>query len=103
MELTQLTKTQAVAFIETKAYEDLTYKQIADFQILQERVCVPFSVYHGAATEATGRCIMSDELYHPLGMKGIIIDLMKKAPISTFDEIMELIPAGKRIEIFQGD
>ena len=44
----QLTKEQAIKFGESKVYETWTYEQIVRFQLFQEKLCMPFSVFHEA-------------------------------------------------------
>ena len=44
----QLTKEQAIAFAENNCYENMTYRQIAEFQMEQDRLCMPFGVFHEA-------------------------------------------------------
>lgn len=36
----QLTKEQAIAFYDNKCYEGMTDRQIAEFQLLQDKLCV---------------------------------------------------------------
>lgn len=58
----QLTKEQAIAFCENKCYEGMTSRQIAEFQMEQDRLCMPFGVFHKAITEALGRPVFTHEL-----------------------------------------
>lgn len=44
----QLTKEQAIAFSENKCYESMTYRQVAEFQIEQDRLCMPIDIFHEA-------------------------------------------------------
>lgn len=44
----QLTKEQAIKFHDSKVYENWTSGQIVDFQLFQDRLCVPFDVFHSA-------------------------------------------------------
>lgn len=57
----QLTKEQAIAFCENKCYEGMSYRQIAEFQIEQDRLCMPFDVFHEAIEKTLGRPVYTHE------------------------------------------
>lgn len=90
----QLTKEQAIAFAENKLYEGMTSRQIAEFQLNQELLCMPFSVFHKAIEEALGRPVWTHEFAFSENLKQ---ELMGERDAPTFEEIIELIPADKRI------
>lgn len=90
----QLTKEQAIAFGENKLYEGMTSRQIAEFQLNQERLCMPFDVFHKAVEEALGRPVWTHEFAFLENLKQ---ELMGERDAPTFEEIIELIPADKRI------
>lgn len=50
----QLTREQAIAFCENKCYDGMTSRQIAEFQMEQDRLCVPFDVFHKAENRKQG-------------------------------------------------
>ena len=92
----QLTHEQAIAFSNSGIYEDMTDRQIAEFQIEQDFLCMPFSVFHKAMEQTLGRPVYTHEF-------GFVEHLKKelygeKAPASI-DEIINLIPEEKRIII----
>lgn len=92
----QLTKEQAIAFAENKLYEGMTSRQIAEFQIQQDLLCMPFDVFHKAITEALGRPVWTHEFaFHDELRK----ELYGEKPAPTFEEIINLIPAEKRVII----
>ena len=93
----QLTEQQAIAFYENKCYEGMTSQQIAEFQIEQDRLCVPFDVFHKAITEALGRPIYTHEL--ALNRDGLRKELRGEKEPPTLEEIINLIPEDKRIVI----
>ena len=92
----QLTKEQAIAFAENKLYEGMTSRQIAEFQLNQEKLCMPFGVFHKAIEEALGRPVWTHEFAFSENLKQ---ELMGERDAPTFEEIIELIPADKRIII----
>ena len=57
----QLTKEQAIAFGENKCYEGMTYRQIAEFQMEQDKLCMPFNVFHEAIEKTLGRPVFTHE------------------------------------------
>ena len=57
----QLTKEQAIAFAENKCYENMTYRQIAEFQMEQDKLCMPFGVFHEAMEKTLGRPVFTHE------------------------------------------
>lgn len=89
----QLTKKQALAFYENKLYAGLTKRQIAEFQLEQQRLCVPFEIFHEAMQEALGRPVYTHEFAFPDLLKKELFG-EKQAP--TLEEILDLIPAEKK-------
>lgn len=93
----QLTREQAIAFCENKLYEGMTSRQIAKFQMEQERMCMPFDVFHKAITEALGRPVYTHEF--ALNRDGLRKELHGEKELPTLEEIIDLIPEDKRILI----
>lgn len=92
----QLTKEQAIAFAENKLYEGMTYRQIAEFQMEQDLLCMPFSVFHEAIEKTLGRPVFTHEFAFSDNLRKELYG-EKEAP--TLDEIINLIPEEKRILI----
>jgi len=90
----QLTKEQAIRFYENKFYEGMSHTDIFKFQLWQEKLCMPWGVFHEAAEKALNRPVFTHEFAYPDNLKKEFLG-EKDAP--TFDEIIELIPAEKRI------
>ena len=93
----QLTKEQAIAFCENKCYDDMTPRQIAEFQLEQERLCMPIDVFHKAIKEALGRPVFTHEF--GLNRDGLRKELHGEKEPPTLEEIINLIPDDKRILI----
>lgn len=93
----QLTKEQAIAFCENRLYEGMTARQIAEFQMEQDRLCMPFDVFHKAITEALGRPVYTHEF--ALNRDGLRKELRGEKEPPTLEEIINLIPEDKRILI----
>jgi len=91
----QLTKEQAIQFAETKAYESMSQREIAEFQLEQDKLCMPFDVFHKAITETLARPVYT----HEFGMNkaGLKQELFLNAKPPSLEDIINLIPEEKRI------
>ena len=92
----QLTKEEAIAFAESGVWKEWTNEQIVRFQLFQNKMCMPFSRFHEAIEDVLGRSIWTHEF--------AFIDEIKKEYLGakaapTFEEIVNLIPAEKRLVI----
>ena len=90
----QLTKEQAITFFENKCYEGMTYRQIAEFQVEQDRLCMPFNVFHEAIEKTLGRPVFTHEFAF---RDEIRKELYGEKEPPTFKEICNLIPEEKLI------
>lgn len=90
-----ITKEQAIALSKSNFWETMTPKEIALFQMFEERLCMPFEVFHKAITEALGRPVYTHEF--GLNREGLKKELLGEKAAPTFNEIMDLIPAEKRL------
>ena len=91
----QLTKKEAIHFAESKAYEGMTDRQIAEFQIAQKKLCMPFEVFHGAISRVLERDVYTHEF--GLNRDGLRAELFDGAEPPTLAEIIERIPTEKRM------
>jgi len=92
-----LTSEEAIALAETKFWEKMTPREIATFQAHEEKLCMPFDVFHKAIEEALGRPVWTHEF--GLNAEGIKKELAGDAPMPTMTDILNLIPAEKRIVV----
>lgn len=90
----QLTKEQAIAFSKNRCYEGMNYRQIAEFQIEQNRLCVPFDIFHEAVEKTLGRPVFTHEFAY---MEELRKELYGEKEPPTFEEICALIPKEKLI------
>lgn len=93
----RLTKEQAIAFYENKCYENMTARQIAEFQMEQDRLCMPIDVFMKALSDTLGRPVYTHEL--GLNREGLMKELRGEKEPPTLEEIINLIPEDKRIII----
>lgn len=75
----------------------MTSRQIAEFQLMQDHLCVPFDVFHKAIEEALGRPVFTHEF--GLNHEGLIKEFYGEKEPPTLDEIINLIPEEKRVLI----
>jgi hypothetical protein len=92
----QLTKEQAIAFYENKCYENMTERQIAEFQMEQDRLCMPFDVFHEAIEKVLGRPVFTHEFAFPEKLRK---ELYGEKEPPTFEEILRLIPQEKLLVV----
>lgn len=95
----QLTKEQALAFAEKELYKDMTDRQRAEFQMEQEKLCMPFEVFHASLEKALGRGVYTHEF--GLNWDGLKKELYGEKPAPTMEEILALIPKDKQVYIIE--
>jgi hypothetical protein len=93
----QLTKEQAIAFFDSKCYETWTPEQIVDFQLFQDRLCMPFDVFHAAIEKVLGRPVFTHEFAF---RDRLIKECRGDRPAPMLDEIISLIPEENQVAIF---
>jgi len=91
----QLSKEQAITFGERKAYESMTDRAKAEFQLRQDKLCMPFSVFHEAVEKTLGRPVYTHEF--GLNREGLLDELCCEGTPPTLKEIIEMIPAEKLV------
>jgi hypothetical protein len=94
----QLTKEQAIEFSKNGAWKEMTFRQRAEFQMLQRLLCMPFDIFHEAMGKTLGRPVYTHE-FSSLGHDGLMAELFEGKEPPTLQEIIEMIPAEKRIII----
>lgn len=95
----KITKEQAIDLADSKFWEGMTSKEIAQFQMNTPNLCMPFGIFHKALEEALGRPVWT----HELGMHADDIrkELNGEKCAPTFDEIISLIPEKKRLIVIE--
>jgi hypothetical protein len=96
-EIRQLSKDEAITLAESKWWEKSNHQSIAAFQIMQDKLCCPFDVFHEAIEKTLGRPVFT----HEFGMnwKRLADEVQGKVSAPTLTEIMDLIPADKRFVV----
>ena len=94
----QLSKEQAIEFAESGAWKDMSLRQRAEFQMLQDKLCMPFDIFHEAVEKTLDRPVYTHE-FCSMNHDGLIAELFEGKEPPTLQEIIEMIPAEKRIII----
>lgn len=94
-----MTEEKAIALHESRFWETMSYREKAMFQLFEERLCMPFDVFHEAIEKTLGRPVFTHEF--GLNVEGLRREIMGEAPAPTLEEIINLIPAEKRIIVIE--
>jgi len=60
-----MTKKEALEFHDSGKWKDMSHKELALFQLKEEKLCVPFSTFHEAVEKAIGRPVFTHEFVKP--------------------------------------
>ena len=82
-----MTKEEALAFFESGAWREMSDRERAEFQLFQDRLCMPFDEFHGAVERTLGRPVFSHEL--GLNREGLQAELLDGADPPTLADIVE--------------
>jgi len=93
----QLTEEQAIELAKSGAWKEMTFRQRAEFQMLQRLLCMPFNIFHESVEKTLGRSVYTHEF--GLNRDGLMAELFGDKELPTLQEIIEMIPAEKRIII----
>jgi len=97
----QLSQDEAILFAESKAWEPMTHRQRAEFQLYQHRLCMPFDVFQEAIEKSLGRGVWTHEF--ALNYAGLQRELRGEVGAPSMQEIVEMIPGEKRIVVMLED
>ena len=96
----QMNEQQAIAFHDSNAWDPLTLRQRAEFQMSQDLLCMPFEKFHEAVEKTLGRPVFTHEFAFG-GRDRMMAELLGERPAPTFDEIFGMLPALTRVLILQ--
>ncbi len=91
-----ITKEQAQSLYESKFWEGMIDREIALFQLSNERLCMPWDVFHSAVSKALGREVYSHE-FKAENFDSLREELLGNQSPPTQQEILDLIPSSKLI------
>lgn len=90
-----MTKEEAIELHDSEFWVEMTLEDIAKFQMFEEKLCMPFDVFHEAIEKTLGRPVFTHEF--GLNYAGIKKELLGEAEAPTTEEIIHMIPEEKRI------
>lgn len=95
----QISEEEAIALAKSEFWQTLSHRERAEFQLFTDQLCMPFDVFHEAIEKTLGRPVFTHEF--GLDVEGLRRELMGERPAPTFDEIIGMIPADKRVVLVQ--
>jgi hypothetical protein len=93
-------KEKAIALANSEWWVGMDPKQIAKIGMFTQELCLPFTILHENLEKALGRPVFTHEL--GLNFDGICQELLGERDAPSLQEIMELIPADKRVIVVGG-
>ena len=91
----QLSQEEAIKLAKSEEWKTWTKEKIAWFQIHQDRLCIPFSVFHEAVEHVLGRPVFTHEF--GLNHDGLIAEMEGKIPKPTIEDVINLLPKNKTL------
>jgi len=89
-----MTKQEAIALYDSGFWKGMDFKARAEFQLYEDKLCMPFDVFHEAVEKALGRSVWTHEFATSDALRA---ELRGDRRAPTMEEIIDLIPADKRI------
>jgi len=94
----QLTQQEAIAFAYEEKWLNMSFDERAEFQINQDFLCMPLTVFREAVEHWLGRPVWAHEMAKP---QLLIEEKAGKLPAATIDDVLEklvdLVPQEKII------
>ena len=75
-----MTKEEAITFYESGKWKGMTYEEKAKFQLKEEKLCMPFEVFHEAVEKATGHAVWT----HMFGDEKILDKIRKELGLTPW-------------------
>jgi hypothetical protein len=88
-------KEKAIELAKSEFWKTMSKREIAEFQMATAELCTPFDVFHEAMEDSLGRPIWTHEF--ALNFEGLWKELRGEVEAPTMDQILEMIPAEKRV------
>lgn len=91
-----LTEQQAKALAATGWWKGLPARDVATFQLFEDRLCMDVASFHKAVEEALGRSVWTHEFAFADRLRA---EFLGDRTPPTFEEILDLIPHDKRVVV----
>lgn len=92
-----MTEKEAIKLAESKFWEKMTPREIAEFQMSEPLLCIPFQIFHEAMEKTLGRPIFTHEF--GTNYEGLKQELFQGKPAPSLEDIVNMIPADKRVVV----
>ena len=89
-----MTQQEAIDLFRSGWWKTKSPREIFEFQLNEERLCMPFPEFHEAAEKVLDRPVFTHEFARPDLLR---IELAGNTPAPILQNIMDLIPPEKRI------
>tara|TARA_R110000772_G_scaffold239236_1_gene351276 strand:- start:673 stop:975 length:303 start_codon:yes stop_codon:yes gene_type:complete len=93
----QISKEEAILIYRKKLYEHWNDEEKVQFQLFQNRLAMPFSIYHEAIGKVLKRPVFTHEFVEADSLKK---EFLGEKPAPSLESILELIPEEKRMFIY---
>jgi len=87
----------AIVLAKTKWWVGRDPREVTRVQLFTVELCMDFAAFHEALEKSLGRPVFTHEL--GMNFEGIVQEFLGERDAPTMEEILELIPAQKRIVI----
>ena len=88
----QVTKEQAIRIFESEKWKDWEPEYQAYFQLNQERMCMPFGVFHAAVEHTLGRSVWTHEFGRAQYLREELVGRIPKRNFNdTIDVLFEML------------
>lgn len=85
----RITEEQAKILIKSRFWKRMTDREITIFQLLENRLCMPFGVFHEAVEKALKRPVWTHEFIDPAGL---LLELFRISKRPNMQEIIGKLP-----------
>ena len=92
-----MTKEEALKLIDAKWWVGKTYREIAEFQMAEERLCCPFDIFHEAVEKTLNRPVWTHEF--GLDWEGLKKELYGERKPPCLLDILKLLPSEKTVVV----
>ena len=89
----QLSEEQAIGFLDSGKWRDMSHRERAEFQLMQDRLCMPWTVFHEAIEESLERGVYTHEF--GLNREGLKEELFGDKEPPTLKDILGMLPNDK--------
>lgn len=92
----QFTKEEAIKFAKEEKWRSMTHRERAAFQLLQDKLCMPFDVFHESVEKVLDRPVWTHE-FGSIGRDRLIAELLGQTGKPSMEDIINLVPKDKTI------